>query len=56
MTWDMWSDLYTRINYLSVPVHFSANGKLKDRVMCMTGLQTDLQKIGNNTNIEITRI
>jgi hypothetical protein len=37
-------------------VHYSANGKLKDHVMCMTELQTDLQKIGNNINIEITRI
>jgi len=56
MTWVLWSDLYTRINYLSVPVHYIANGKLKDHVMCMTELQTDVQKIGDNINIDITRI
>jgi hypothetical protein len=56
MTWDLWTDVYTRINYLSVPVHYIANGKLKDHVMCMTELQTDVKKIGGNINIEITRI
>lgn len=56
MTWDLWSDLYTRINYLGVPVHYIANGKLKDHVMCMIELQTDVQKIGDNVNIEITSI
>jgi hypothetical protein len=45
MTWVLWSDLCTRINYLSVPVHYIANGKLKDHVMCITELQTDVQKL-----------
>jgi len=51
MTWDLWSDLYTSINYFSVPVHYIVKGKLKDHVMCMTELQNDVQKIGNNINI-----
>lgn len=30
MILDLWSDVYTRINYLTVPVHYIANGKLKN--------------------------
>jgi len=54
MIWDLWSDVYARINYLSVPVHYIANGKLKDHFMCMIELPTDVQKIGDNINIEST--
>jgi len=32
---------------MSVPMHHIANRKLKDHVMCMTELQTDVQKIGD---------
>jgi hypothetical protein len=44
MTWDLQTDVYTIINYLSVPVHYTATGKLKDHLVCMTELHTDVKK------------
>jgi hypothetical protein len=45
ITLDLWSDVYRKINYLGVIVHYVANGKLKDRVLCTREFDNDMKKL-----------
>jgi hypothetical protein len=45
-----------KINYLGVTVHYIANGKLEDRVLCTREFDSDMKKTGDNIKIEIIKI
>jgi hypothetical protein len=53
---DLWSDVYRKINYLGVTVHYTVNGQLKDRVLCTTEFDSDMKKTRDNIKIEIIKI